>query len=220
MRGSPTQKVTMLSTLTPEQLVPADHPIRRIKVIVEGAARSGKCEPVRPCWAPSRLLQGGPPLGGGTNEDSAPMPLALRVLTGETDEPDRPGLHCDRCQILGERLEAQAEEVRRLVQAIETVVSRVSTAEPGIGDEPLLPVAPIGAESVLAGSPSSLPRGRREVEVLRLMAHGATNDRIAWKLGISPGTVKTHVKNILRKLDASNRAEAVYRLVSAGNPSF
>ena len=137
------------------------------------------------------------------------MPLALRVLTSEPDDPDRSALHCDRCRVLGERLEAQAEEVRRLVQAIETVVGRVSTAAPGVRDVP-----------VLAGSPSSLPLGRREAEVLRLMAQGATNDRIAWKLGISPGTVKTHVKNILRKLDASNRAEAVYRLVSAGSPSF
>jgi transposase len=39
MRGSNQRQVLMLSTLTPEQLVPADHPIRRIKVIVERALR-------------------------------------------------------------------------------------------------------------------------------------------------------------------------------------
>jgi transposase len=39
MRGSTQKQVLMLSTLTPEQLVPADHPIRRIKVIVERALR-------------------------------------------------------------------------------------------------------------------------------------------------------------------------------------
>jgi hypothetical protein len=37
MRGSTQRQVLMLSTLTPERLVPADHPIRRIKVIVERA---------------------------------------------------------------------------------------------------------------------------------------------------------------------------------------
>ncbi len=37
MRGSTQRQVLMLSTLTAEQLVPADHPIRRIKVIVERA---------------------------------------------------------------------------------------------------------------------------------------------------------------------------------------
>ena len=37
MRGSTTQQIPMLSTLTPEQLVPLDHPLRRIKVIVDRA---------------------------------------------------------------------------------------------------------------------------------------------------------------------------------------
>jgi len=54
---------------------------------------------------------------------------------------------------------------------------------------------------------------RREIEVLRRMAEGDTNARIARRLVISEGTVKTHVKHILRKLGASNRAEAVSRWV-------
>jgi hypothetical protein len=37
MRGSATRQIPMLSTLTPEQLVPPDHPMRRIKVIVDQA---------------------------------------------------------------------------------------------------------------------------------------------------------------------------------------
>src|SRR5690606_25877367 len=52
---------------------------------------------------------------------------------------------------------------------------------------------------------------RREAEVLRLMAQGETNQRIANRLIISEGTVKSHVKHILRKLQAANRAEAVAR---------
>lgn len=52
---------------------------------------------------------------------------------------------------------------------------------------------------------------RREREVLRLMAAGETNGGIADRLVISHGTAKTHVKHILRKLRASNRAEAVSR---------
>jgi LuxR family transcriptional regulator, regulator of acetate metabolism len=50
---------------------------------------------------------------------------------------------------------------------------------------------------------------RRELDVLRLLAEGATNKAIAGALVISPGTVKFHVNSILRKLRASNRAEAV-----------
>ncbi|MGY4710547.1 LuxR C-terminal-related transcriptional regulator [Mycolicibacterium sp. CBM1] len=49
---------------------------------------------------------------------------------------------------------------------------------------------------------------RREAEVLRLMAEGRTNQQIADELVITPGTVKSHVKRVLRKLHASNRAEA------------
>ncbi|WP_160095314.1 LuxR C-terminal-related transcriptional regulator [Rhodococcus sp. T7] len=49
----------------------------------------------------------------------------------------------------------------------------------------------------------------REVDVIELMAAGDANRSIARKLSISEGTVKTHITHILRKLDASNRAEAV-----------
>jgi DNA-binding CsgD family transcriptional regulator len=52
---------------------------------------------------------------------------------------------------------------------------------------------------------------RREIDVFQLMAQGETNQRIARRLSISEGTVKSHVKHILRKLSAANRAEAVAR---------
>ncbi|MBV9338537.1 MAG: helix-turn-helix transcriptional regulator, partial [Solirubrobacterales bacterium] len=52
---------------------------------------------------------------------------------------------------------------------------------------------------------------RRELEVLRLMAEGASNRAIADALVISSGTVKFHAGSILRKLHAANRAEAVTR---------
>lgn len=49
----------------------------------------------------------------------------------------------------------------------------------------------------------------RELEVLSLMATGATNDRIGQQLSISRDTVKSHVTHILRKLGAENRGEAI-----------
>jgi LuxR family maltose regulon positive regulatory protein len=51
----------------------------------------------------------------------------------------------------------------------------------------------------------------RELEVLRLMAQGATNQVIAEKLVITVGTVKSHINHILGKLGAHNRTEAVAR---------
>ena len=58
----------------------------------------------------------------------------------------------------------------------------------------------------------------RELEVLRLMARGNTNAAIAKALVVAEGTVKYHVKNVLRKLRAANRADAVarYERMTAG----
>jgi len=65
MRGSPLQQVTMLSTVTPDQLIPAHHPIRRIKPIVEAALRAIRprldamyAEVGRPSIPPEHLLKG------------------------------------------------------------------------------------------------------------------------------------------------------------------
>jgi DNA-binding NarL/FixJ family response regulator len=49
----------------------------------------------------------------------------------------------------------------------------------------------------------------REVEVLRAVAAGKSNKLIAAELDIAEGTVKTHMKSILPKLDASDRTHAV-----------
>ncbi|MGH8902934.1 MAG: response regulator transcription factor [Egibacteraceae bacterium] len=48
----------------------------------------------------------------------------------------------------------------------------------------------------------------REVEILRALMGGASNDQVAHALSISPHTVRTHVRNILGKLDARTRLEA------------
>jgi DNA-binding NarL/FixJ family response regulator len=51
----------------------------------------------------------------------------------------------------------------------------------------------------------------REIDVLRGMAGGQTNAQIAVSLFVAEGTVKSHVKHILRKLGAANRTDAVAR---------
>ena len=56
----------------------------------------------------------------------------------------------------------------------------------------------------------------REREVLRLMATGATNKEIAAALLISSGTARTHVANILKKLDSKDRTEAVTKAMQRG----
>lgn len=55
----------------------------------------------------------------------------------------------------------------------------------------------------------SVKRGRRELQVLSLLAHGLSNKAISRELGISIGTVKLHVQSILRSTNARSRLEAV-----------
>jgi two-component system, NarL family, response regulator DevR len=56
----------------------------------------------------------------------------------------------------------------------------------------------------------------RECEVLRLLARGLSNKDIGERLYISETTAKFHVGNILRKLDVTRRAEAVYEASKMG----
>jgi len=65
--------------------------------------------------------------------------------------------------------------------------------------------------TVLPAARSPEPLSERELEVLQLIAAGKSNRRIATELFVSVGTVKTHINNIYRKLDAHSRTQAVAR---------
>ena len=56
----------------------------------------------------------------------------------------------------------------------------------------------------------------RERQVLELLAHGLTATTVASELGLSPETVRTHVRNAMRKLKASTRVQAVALAVESG----
>jgi DNA-binding CsgD family transcriptional regulator len=70
--------------------------------------------------------------------------------------------------------------------------------------------APLTVTSVTSGNGAPAVRlSRRETEVLRLVADGYSNTMIAGHLHLSENTVKTYVENLLSRLKARNRAEAV-----------
>ncbi|HEY3081528.1 MAG TPA: LuxR C-terminal-related transcriptional regulator [Chloroflexota bacterium] len=64
--------------------------------------------------------------------------------------------------------------------------------------------------------PIAEPLSDRELEVLALIAGGASNGEIAARLVVGMSTVKTHVNRIFRKLDADSRTQAVARARSLG----
>ena len=79
-------------------------------------------------------------------------------------------------------------------------------------------------DALLGAAGQRVPRRRegpsgltpREVEVLRLLARGLSNNEIAARLVISPKTVRNHVEHIYLKIDASSRAAAALFAVRHG----
>lgn len=92
--------------------------------------------------------------------------------------------------------DASADE---LVRAIHAITQGHTQLAPAV-------TARLVAGVMDGGAPPLTPR---ELEVLRLMGQGLSNNEIALSLQIAPRTTKVHVQNILGKLGATNRTEAV-----------
>ncbi|MEV4418384.1 LuxR C-terminal-related transcriptional regulator [Patulibacter sp. NPDC049589] len=120
--------------------------------------------------------------------------------------------------VLRTRLKDQLERSRGTFAAAESTLETLERSRLEL-DEAVLAAAEAAeadARSRISSESSAMPRiasvlTAREREVLGLMAEGATNTRIAEQLVIAEGTVKSHVKHILRKLHAPTRAAAVAR---------
>jgi DNA-binding CsgD family transcriptional regulator len=157
---------------------------------------------------------------------AAPVVLEGRVigfLHGDCERPlteaDRDGLQrfagafadiFERA-VLRRRLRVQRQELRQVASWAD---ARTSELSDGAIDLAVERDAPAGDEPVRAQGGDATLRDlltRRELDVLEHMVQGETNADIARALVVSEGTVKFHVKNILRKLHASNRAEATSR---------
>jgi two-component system, NarL family, response regulator LiaR len=89
--------------------------------------------------------------------------------------------------------------VDELMAAIRTVHAGQTLLAPAVAARLVVGVS--------AGGPE--PLTPRELEVLTLMGQGRSNGEIAATLAIAPRTAKVHVQNILSKLGATNRTEAV-----------
>ena len=70
------------------------------------------------------------------------------------------------------------------------------------------------------GRPTVDPLTERELEVLKLVAHGKSNREIADELVVSEGTVRTHVSNILSKLHLASRTQATLFALREGLTSL
>jgi DNA-binding CsgD family transcriptional regulator len=124
--------------------------------------------------------------------------------------------------VLLERLNGQRDHVRETLRAAETIMDNLARAELELArhaDERSM-IGAVAAVS-LAGESSALNEllTPREREVIALIVSGQSNNAIAERLVISEGTVKSHVKQILRKLGAVNRSEVIARYLGMIGPN-
>jgi DNA-binding CsgD family transcriptional regulator len=173
----------------------ANAPVYRPLIVAAGQSRSYVVAP----------LVLGDQVIGFLHTDHHPLPRRV-------DESDRDVLwafadgfsHIYERAVLLERLRAQRDNVRELFFG---TVDRIDElCESG------MEAARTGEECEVEshrGASGPVALTEREAEVLDLMVTGATNQAIADRLVITEGTVKSHVKHILRKYGAVNRAQAI-----------
>jgi ATP/maltotriose-dependent transcriptional regulator MalT len=99
-------------------------------------------------------------------------------------------------EALLERLKSQGGELKAYIQ---TILAAFGETDKALKAQPMV-------EAVSA----------REVEILRLLAEGLSNQEIADRLVIGVGTAKSHVHHILEKLGGSNRMQAVSKARELG----
>jgi len=198
---------TVLVVVRDDELVPAtafdgERPARAADWVRAPSARLADCR------LEAAVARHGEPLLLHEPADEPPARRPLVTFAGVSALAIAPLVHPDRTIALlyGDRRDGPPldELDRELLWTFATAAAPLlylatlaAIARPG---DPSPPDPP--AEAALT---------RRELEVLRLMAGGAPDAAIAARLAVSETTVKTHVRQILRKLGAANRTEAVAR---------
>jgi DNA-binding CsgD family transcriptional regulator len=121
-----------------------------------------------------------------------------------------------------ERLQVQRVQVRQTLEAAETIMDNLARAEVELARQADERSMVGGARTLgLASETAALDEllTPREREVIALIVSGQSNGAIAERLVISEGTVKSHVKQILRKLGAVNRSEVIARYLGMLGPN-
>ncbi len=102
-----------------------------------------------------------------------------------------------------------------MAEAVRTVARGEALIQPSIARKVVAEFSRLAAGSPPAPerSPLKLPAAltERELDVLKALARGMSNKEIAAALVITEGTVKTHISNILAKLDVRDRTQAVLK---------
>jgi len=139
----------------------------------------------------------------------------VEILIFTVLEEDDKVLEAIRSGASGYLLKGASAE--RVAEAIREVHAGGSVIQPALARrliKQFVTPAQTAPESA-AGHPARVLTAR-ELEILELIAKGMSNAEAARILGLSPGTIRTHLEHIYAKLDVSNRTEAVTQGIRRG----
>lgn len=217
----------MTPTLTPMRVLMADHQRlsrrsmanllkynKRIRVVGEAAAAREALAKIAEVHPDLVLLESGLP--DLSLEVLSEMARRTKVVVLAEKESSDHLLECLRAGArgyVGKDIEPEA-----LFHYILCVIYGGVVATPGVVSK-----AVSHSASDRNRPPAATPRGgrspsltSREIQILQMVAQGATNREMAKALAISESTVKTHLRNIMDKLRLSNKAQAAAWAIQIG----
>jgi len=104
----------------------------------------------------------------------------------------------------------------KLAEAIRVAARGETFLQPSVAAKVVAEFARLSRKTVTTVNPVIEPLSEREIEILRLIAQGASNREIAGTLFLAEGTVKNHVTSILGKLEARDRTQAALKAKDCG----
>jgi DNA-binding CsgD family transcriptional regulator len=120
----------------------------------------------------------------------------------------------DHVWLLVDKASPIAAVLQQITAAEPLTVS--SSTPPAPNSTPHLDTAPSAPADAEPGAIAAEPLSRRELDVLRLMANGQSNQEIAQTLILAISTIKMHIKHIYGKLGVRNRVQALAQARSRG----
>jgi len=105
---------------------------------------------------------------------------------------------------------------KKLAEAIRVAARGETFLQPSVAAKVVAEFARLSSKKMRAVGSVIEPLSDRELEILRLIAQGASNREIAGALFLAEGTVKNHVTNILGKLGARDRTQAALKARDLG----
>ena len=144
-------------------------------------------------------------------KESHPQCRVIVLTTFDDDEYVFDGL---RAGAVGYLLKDVSSET--LVEAIRTAAGGETFLQPSVAAKVVAEFARLSERSPSSGQGLLEPLSERELEIIALVASGASNKEIAAQLFIAEGTVKNHLTNILGKLGVRDRTQAALKAKELG----